>query len=268
MKQKIIIFSAFVLLMFTGCKTMKSVTKTQLKGDSEVAQVIKQVQKAQPEFISANVNKMSFEFTMNERKVNVSASCKIQKDSAIYISIQPFMGIELFKAELTPDSILVFDKMNRRYYVTDYGYFKKRFGVDVDFHNLQALIFNQFFCIGTKEILPDSCKLTTLDAGKNKIEYQNAGIQQSTVILPIHTIQQVLLKGENSSYQLQTDYDEYSVVNDINFPMKIAMIASNQKNKASCVFSILKVEFNTKLKFIATERNRYTRGDIDQILKK
>ncbi len=91
---------------------------------------------------------MSLALDLLDRKVNVSASCKFYKDSAMHISIQPFMGIEMFKAELNPDSIIVFDKMNRRYYVINYNYFTERFGVDIDFNSLQALISNQFFCVG------------------------------------------------------------------------------------------------------------------------
>lgn len=268
MKKQIIIFTVFALLIFSACKTTRSVTKKEVNAGNPVAQLIEQVQKAQPQFKTANVSKMAMEFNINERKVNVSATCKIKKDSVIYLSIQPFMGIELFKAELMPDSMRVFDKMNRKYYVTDYGYFTKRFGVEINFYSLQALIFNQFFCVGSKDILPDSCRLISLTAGRNRIDYETANMQQSTEISALNTIQQVLLKGKNTTYQLQTNYDEFSVVNGVNFPQKIAMLATNQKSKASCDFSILKVEFNTDLKFSASGTERYSRGDIDQLLKK
>lgn len=268
MKYKIIIFSVLTLLGMSACKTSRVVTKPAVPTANAVAEVIEKVVKVQPDFHSANVNKMSLAFNMNEREVNVSAVCKIKKDSAIFISIQPFMGIELFKAELMPDSIKVFDKMNHRYYVTDYGFFSKRFGVDVDFFSFQSLLFGRFFCVGKKEVLPDSCRLTTLAAGLNKIEYNSENMLQNTLVSPLNVIQQVILKAKNSDYELQTDYSDYTAVNGINFPQKIALQATGQKTKVTCDFSILRVEFNTNFKLTPTNPDRYTLGDIDQLLKK
>jgi len=268
MRNKIIILSVFTLLIMSACKTTRLIAKPGVQTATAVSQLIEQVNKVQPEFKTANISKMSLAFNLNEREVNVSAVCKIKKDTAIFISIQPFMGIELFKAELMPDSLKVFDKMNHRYYVTDYGFFSKRFGVDVDFYSFQSLLSARLFCVGKKEIVADSCKLVAMDAGLSKIEYNSGKMLQNTQISPLNVIQQVILKAKNSDYQLQTDYRDYTVVNGVNFPQKIALQATSEKSKATCDFSILRVEFNTNIKLSPTSPDRYTLGDIDQLLKK
>ena len=267
MKLKLIIFSLLVALIFSACKTTRTIPKTDLN-IKPVAQLIEQVQKVQPQFATANVSKMSMALNMDGREVNVSATCKVKKDSALHISIQPFMGIELFKVELLTDSLKVFDKMNRKYYVLDYGFFKNRFGVAVNFYDLQDLLFGQFFCVGQKNVLPDSCKLTALEAGRNKIEYESESMIQNTNISPLNIIEEVLLKAKNTPYQLQTNYTGYAQANGVNYPQKIAIVATNQKNNASCDFSILKVEFNTDINFKPANIERYSLGDIDQLLKK
>ncbi|HEY6914481.1 MAG TPA: DUF4292 domain-containing protein [Paludibacter sp.] len=266
MRHKIII-PVLILLIFSACKTTKTIAKKETKTGNQIAQTIEQVQKKQPQFRTANVSKMSLELDMNDRKLNVSGSCKIRKDSAMFVSFQVF-GFEVFKAELLTDSMRVFDKMNRRYFVTDYSYFSKRFGVDVDYYSLQSLLAAQFFCVGSREIQPDSCKLVTSPTGQNCINFETGNMLQSTQLTALNVIQQVILKAKNSNYQLQTTYADYADVNGISFPQKIALLASNDKTKASCDFSILKVEFNTDVKFVATGTDRYTRGNIDQILKK
>jgi hypothetical protein len=210
---------------------------------------------------------MSLAMEMTGRKVNVSASCKIRRDSAIFVSFQIF-GFEIYKAELTPDSMKVFDKMNRRYYTTNYSYFSKRFGVDVDFFSLQSLLTARFFCIGSNQILTDSCKLNALSGGLNKIDFENKNMLQSTEISELNLLNQVVIKAKNSDYQLQTSYSDYTQANGVNFPQKIIFQAGNQKVKASIDFSILKVEFNTLIKFQPMSTDRYIQGDIDQILKK
>ena len=268
MKQKIILFTVFSMLILSACKTTRQVSKPNVPASNAVLQVIDDVQKVQPQFKTANVSKMSLAFNVNEREVNVSAVCKIRKDSAIFVSIQPFLGIEMFKAELMPDSVKVFDKMNHRYYVTDYAFFSKHFGVDVDFYSFQSLLSAQLFCIGKKEIMPDSCKLIKLPTGENKIEFNSEKMIQNTELSPLNMIQKVVLKAKNSDYQLQTNYSDYTVVDGINFPQKIALLATNQKTKATCDFSILRIEFNTDIKLSPTSPDRYTRSDIEQLLKK
>lgn len=271
MKQKIVMFSVFAVLVLSACKTTHTIVKSEQPAKptpNQVVQVIEKVKKTQPQFKTANISKMSLALDLKERKLNVSATCKIKMDSAIFISIQPFLGIEMFKAELTTDSMRVFDKMNHRYYVVDYGFFNKHFGVNVDFYSLQSLFTAQFFCIGNKEIQVDSCKLVTSTAGQNEIDYANDNIAQSTEISPLSLIQQVILKDKNSDYQLQMSYKDFAMQNAVNFPQTISLQASNQNTKASCDFSILRVEFNGNVRFSATNPDRFTKGDIEQLLKK
>ena len=174
----------------------------------------------------------------------------------------------MFKAELSPDSMRVFDKMNHRYYVADYGFLSKRFGVNVDFYSFQALLSSQLFCIGKKAVIADNCQLTELPTGQHKIEFANGNILQTTEISPVNLVQQVVLKVKDTDYQLQTDYSDYTIVSGISFPQKISLQASNKKTKATCEFSILRVEFNTDIKLSMTNPDRYTRSDIEQLLKK
>jgi len=268
MKKNIFLFSMLAVLLLTACKTTRSVAKVELASANSFEQVIALVERAEPQFNTANVSKMSLALNLNERKINVSATCKIRKDSAIHLSIQPFMGIELFKAELLPDSMWVFDKMNRRYYVVDYAFFKDRFGVEIDYYSLQALISNQFFCVGKKDVSSKGSSFSILTDGRKKINFETARMQQSTEVSAVNVIQSVLLKAKDNNYQLQTNYAEFSVMDGVNFPQKIALHATNEKTEASCDFSILKVSFNKDIKFSNTNPDRYTRGDINQLLNK
>ncbi len=266
--QSAVYFMLVLFVGFTSCKTVKTITKpTEIK-PNPVVQIIEQVQKNQPQFKTANVSKMSMELQIGERKVNVSATCKIKNDSVLYLSIQPFLGIEMFKAEFTTDSMKVFDKMNRRYYAADYSYFSTRFGVDVNFYSLQSLLTARFFCVGQKNVQADSCHLLILPTGQYSIAFETKKMTQATEISEKYLIKQVLLTTKKSSYQLQNAYDDYLLENDVNFPQKINLKISSQKTKASCDFSILKVAFDTDIKFIPTNSERFTRADIDQLLKK
>ncbi|MEI8085770.1 MAG: DUF4292 domain-containing protein, partial [Paludibacter sp.] len=261
MTKRVIIITMVAALLFSGCKTTTKITKIEFPAATVLAQRILQIQHSQPNFSTANVSKMSMAINLNNRDLNVSATIKIRKDSALHISIQPFMGIEMFKLELSPDSIIIFDKMNRKYYAADYVYFSTRFGVQVDYYSLQSLISSQLFCIGKKNMLADSCTFANLNDGKCSIGYQSQNIFQSSQILSDNTIQQVILKGKNNNYQMQTNYADFAVVNAVNFPQKISMLITNPNSKVSCDFSLQKYEFNNALKFSPSSKAHYSRGD-------
>lgn len=266
MKNKLVVLCCLVLLV--SCKTTQHIKKNTDEGYSPVAKLIEKVEKAQPQFNTANVSKMAVSFNINNREVNVSASCKIKKDSLIHLSIQPFMGIEMFKAEFSTDSIRVIDKMNHNYYVVDYTALSDRFGVNVDYYSIQNLLFNQLFCIGRKTVLVDSCKLVPLPNGKNSLEYQNSTMAQKTELSSTNAIEKVTLAAIGTPYQLNVDYSEFTNTNGTNFPQRIGILISNQRSTISSVFSILKIDFNTQLKFTAGNTDKYTRSNINLLLKK
>jgi len=265
MKYKLSILLAVVVLV--SCKTTHTISKTTKK-ENPMLQLIEQIQKTQPQFKTANVSKLSLELQMNERTFNVSATCKIKRDSALFISIQPFLGVEVFKIELMPDSMRVFDKMNRHYYVADYATFSKRFGVDVDFYSIQSLITAQFFCIGKKEIQADSCKLVAIDNLGKTLNFENGNIMQSTQLSLQNVITSVQLTVKNKNYELNTTYKNYTNTNGVSFPQNILVSANGNNSKISCNFSILKADFNTDIKMQGTSPDRFARANIDDLLKK
>ncbi len=271
MKLQKIKFNATVILLallaFVSCKTTKTISTSSV-GIKDVTLLVDKVQKNEPQFSTANVSKMSIAVEMGDRNVNANATCKIRKDSLIHLSIQPFLGIELFKAEFTPDSIKVFDKMNNKYYFLDYNVFAEKFNVKVDFYSLQSLLFGKLFCIGEKDLEMQKLSLVHGNAGQKTLFFENGDMQQYTDISNSFTLQQVILKSKSNDYELKTNYSNYVTENGISFPSKISLNAANKKNTVACDFSILRVEFNTPLKFQSTNPSRYSKGNIEQLLTK
>lgn len=271
MKSRILMAGVALMVVFSACKTTKTVSSTpvpvkQEKPDGLTA-LLGNVKANQPQFTTANVNKMSMELALGDRTVNVSASARIRKDSAIYVSFQVF-GLEVFKTEMTTDSMRVFDKMGRRYYVADYGFLSRQFGVNVDFYSLQSLLTAQFFCAGQAVPSTEGCSLNDSGQGTSEILYHNDKLEQTTRISAQKMISAVLLKAAEKNYTMETTYSDYAAVSGVNFPKEISILAGNDQTKISCKISILKAEFNTPLKFQPLATDKYTRGDINHMLKK
>ena len=61
------------------------------------------------------------------------AYLKMVKDSAFQLSVQPFLGIEVFRAEISVDSVKVIDRMNKRYVADNYANLKGQTPIEFNF---------------------------------------------------------------------------------------------------------------------------------------
>lgn len=58
--------------------------------------------------------------TLDEHRYSIGCGIRVWRNELIVISVQPMLGIEMARIEVTKDSVWVFDKMNRRYAVFSY----------------------------------------------------------------------------------------------------------------------------------------------------
>lgn len=266
MKKTFIILAVMPLLFFS-CKSKQLLTEQKVS-KSPIGQLVEKVKTAEPSFTTANVSKMSLAIAMNDRKFNVSASCRISRDSLIHISILPVLGIEAFKVEIDRDSVKVFDKLNGKLYAIDFGLFSRSFGVNVDFYSLQALISNRFFKVGTSNVNADNCKLIESAETTNVILYEKQPLKQTITINATDRITENEIATTKSGSKMTTSYGNFTPFDNIIFPQKIGINVINGKNRLNCEFGISKVVFNQKINFSFLDPGKYERADINSLLKK
>lgn len=267
MKKIIFISTCLILILVTSCKSKKALVKTDTV-DRKIVEQVDRIRKAEPSFTTANVSKMSVAVEVGGRKFNTSASCKIRTDSAIHISIQPFLGFEMFKVEINKDSLLVFDKVNKKLYPVPFDYFKTKFGLTVGFSDLQALLSNRFFTVGTAQADLPNCRQTESVNKLNVITYQSPEMNQQIMINSTDRIEKQELRALNSDYRMEVTYSQFALLETIIFPQIINLIATNTKHTVKFDFKISKAVFESELRFTKIDSSKYTVGDINQLLKK
>jgi hypothetical protein len=69
-----------------------------------------------------------------------TASVRAKKDSSIWISVSPLLGIEMARVLLTVDSVFVLDRLNSR--ITRYGYqvMRQYTNIPITFYTIQDLV--------------------------------------------------------------------------------------------------------------------------------
>ena len=94
------------------------------------------------------VNEVNFDFLSAKAKVNfdgekdysLSANFRMQKDSVIWLSLSPGLGVEVARVMITRDSISVLDKLSKDYNKIDYGTISKKYDFDINFNLIQSVI--------------------------------------------------------------------------------------------------------------------------------
>jgi hypothetical protein len=81
-----------------------------------------------------------------DKKSNVfTASLRIRRDSAIWMSITPALGIEVARVLITRDSLRFINRIDGTYFRGDYRYLKELLQTEVNFQMIQAVLLGNIY---------------------------------------------------------------------------------------------------------------------------
>jgi len=123
-----------ISLFFTACK--KPAAVSQQNTDQSTLSILDW----KPLAFDYLVLKSKVTFKTKDNSVNATANIRIKKDSIIWISITPGLGIEVMRSIITPDSVKIINRLDNKYDKYSIDYLKETLGVDLNFYNLQNLI--------------------------------------------------------------------------------------------------------------------------------
>ncbi|CAN5618847.1 hypothetical protein BH11BAC2_BH11BAC2_06490 [soil metagenome] len=85
----------------------------------------------------------------NETSFNINM--RFKRDSVIWISVSPLLGIEVARVMVTPDSVKLLDRLHNKYEVNTFESINKLLQLKVNFEIVQALITGNFFAYRKSE---------------------------------------------------------------------------------------------------------------------
>jgi len=137
-------FFALIILL-SSCHSKQEIVETKVKSRPRTAlYVLKQNEKKWMDFHQAGM-KVEGNFIGPEEEINFKANVRIAKDSAVWMSISPALGIEVARTLVLQDSVKILSKIpdNKFYYVTGIEDLEKFVHFDLDLEDLQNLIFGK-----------------------------------------------------------------------------------------------------------------------------
>ncbi|MFO7614405.1 MAG: DUF4292 domain-containing protein [Bacteroidales bacterium] len=172
------------IILLSSCQSMRSAMKAPIKEEG-------------PEYLYHRLKENEFSFDWFSARIDASyyekrsssdfkGQIRMRKDSLIWLSVSPALGIELFRLVLTTDSVKYVNRMAKEYFAGDYALVSRFLQINIDFDILQALILGndfQNFEHGSFRAAFDSRNYRLTSTGRRKVwkEFEAAG--SSSVVL-------------------------------------------------------------------------------------
>ena len=271
--NKTILFIILIATLVVGCKTQKTTHKpqTHTAPQIDICDITKKTYDAQPQFTTMNISKMSMSINYGEYSFSFKASLRIETNKIISISIQPALGIEMFRIEFTPTHFTIYDKLNRRYSKNDYEYIKLKWGVNVDYQAIEALFSHKIFTPETTNPteICKSFKIENISEIASIVSNVNIGkyTQQFDINMNNNRLSMSGLQYEKQLV-LAITYENLKYFGKILFPELVRLRTTMTDKNMSAILNIEKIEFNEPLSISPINTKRYSKVGLTELLKK
>ena len=143
MKNKIIGWGLTVLvaLLLSACHSSKKVTDQQTDKTKPTTTVTTQPIAAGTNFTS----RVRVTIVQNGKDITTNGTLRMRYDDVIQIAlVDPVVGMmEVGRMELSPDNVLIIDRINKRYVSTDYEEFTALKSRNIDFKTIQDFFWKE-----------------------------------------------------------------------------------------------------------------------------
>jgi len=261
-------------LALTACNSQKKIAQSTTPQETAKPEVVKKksVQQraieAQPDFRSVYASKARFDVVYQQKKVGGSGTICLIKDSICIISVQPILNIELVRAEITKDEVLLVDKMNKRYVQMSYAEVQKETGLPVTFDDIQNLLMARMTVVGQPQAVLYSGKEKAVSKSgqtevlltEGKVSYDYT-IDESSLAL----LRSLLTMGNSGSATIT--YSGQQLHDQILFPSTVGIAYKGGGTDASCTISLPNLSFNGQPNASRISLRNYKKTSLSTILK-
>ncbi|MCC6385516.1 MAG: DUF4292 domain-containing protein [Bacteroidia bacterium] len=144
------LLSLSCLFIITSCRTAKKAEKPIVIHENkklaelsaEELLLLIQQHNFNADWLSA---KAEVESTIDEKKKSFDITLRMRKDSIIWISISPLLGLEAARIMITRDSVKFLNRLNKEYQVTNYDFLNNLLRMNIDFDIIQGILTGNIF---------------------------------------------------------------------------------------------------------------------------
>ena len=254
--NKQLVFTIFVFLMFASCRSTKT-TQTLYTKAPKSEKLIESVGAAHFNFEWMST-KISGKFNDPNQSFSFRGNMKIRKDSLVWISISPGLGLELGRVLLDLDSIHFMNRFEKTYFKSSYAELSERAQSPLSFMSIQSLLVgNAMVDLESKKHYSwlEGQNFNLSSASEKQIKKwmrskrkANHEIYLASVNPNSSKIFSQQQKNLKSNRELVVEYEDFEIHNELLIAESVNLsIITSQKISLSLSYS--KINLNKALKF-------------------
>ena len=252
---KSLVLMGGLLLTLAACKSRKLVEVPVVpKKDTVATSKTTQLQLLRDKnskFLSLSMRGKA-QLDINGQQNNVSVNIRMLRDKKIWMSITAIAGIEIARVLVTPDSLVVINRLQGLVLQQPFRYIHQYANREVNFKMLQDLLSGN----AINEFLVEDVALTSpngqwlLKGQKNSLGFQ---ILFNTLFKAAETN----LNDVKTAQALKVVYANYVDVNNTLYPAGMQLQSFSGRKKINIAFDFSKIESNVELDFSFTVPKRF-----------
>jgi len=276
-KTKHILSAAYLLIsaifLMNSCQSTKEIVQVSLPEKSKNERLDILVSQAlQYETFSSSL-RFTAKLGEKSKSISTTGQLKMTKGKAIQIVLKDhILGImEAFRITITPDIIIIVDRVNKRYLAEPMAEIQSEAPFDFNFYSFQALLSNQLFIAGKEEVTPN--------------DYTSYHIQEDQFLSHIKSTD-----SHNMEYYFQSDYtnrilktqiykkewesgiqwnyEEFGLTDNKKlFPMSMNMKLSMPEDTVYLDFSLNNVTIDKRLDIDTNFPAKYRKVSLQEMMK-
>lgn len=174
-------------------------------------------------------------------KISSGITVRMRKDSIIWISVVPGLGIEAARIKITRDSVHMINRLQKEFFAGDYSIIKQKFKVDVNFDLVQAIMLGNYMpaATGAKEKIMAEKPLQ-----HSRQEQANLLIDQFLDITSFK-LKKLTIKDQDTKNSISVDYSQFEVVEGKSFAKAaLIVVVQNTGEKDKSKGAIANLDYN------------------------
>ena len=214
--------------------------------------------------------RIQFDIVMSGQEMSSHGLLRMVKDDRIQIYIQPLLGIDVIRAELTPDSIKIVNRLNRWYMLDAFDHIKGDTEIDFNFYNLQDLITNRLFLPGETNLTENKFNLfgwKQTATGYLLHTNDRNGLQYAFTADSNERIVTTEIKDDATRYMLDCNYKNFLPAGGQMFPSSLLIrLRTENQGEHSLTLHFSRVEINVPVTTNFPVPANYQRVSLQQII--
>ena len=190
---------------------------------------------------------------INGETNDVTLNIRVQRDKKIWVSITAIAGIEAARAVITPDSIMLINRLQNLYIKQPFSYLNKYAGSQVNYKTIEVILIGNAF--------PEALSLNSdiQPNGANTVLIGNlSGLIYKMVLGADNKVNQLTLSNQVEGQSMQVSNSVFIQVGSRVMPSQIDMATIVKSKKIQVNLHYIKEEFDLPLEFPFSIPARYT----------